>query len=107
MLHRADKSRVDAAGVFAHGLAEVVAKVDPAARGVEVVGGAWRGKKVLAVFGGADPLVPHACSRGFLKEVRDVGIDVREVVVDGVGHVCTAEMVRDVAKFVAECVQGT
>lgn len=106
MMHRAEKSRVDPASVFAHGLAEVVKKVDPAARGAEAVSNSWQGKKVLAVFGGADPLVPYDCSREFLREVRDLGVvDITEVVIDGVGHVCTDEMGREVARFVVKCAQ--
>lgn len=74
-----------------------------------------RGKVVLVCSGGADRLVPYAASApfvGFLKEaVREGGwwgggMDVRDVVYEGVGHEVSEGMVGDCVGFVVEVLEG-
>lgn len=59
------------------------------------------GKKVLVLSGGDDPLVSWEFSDEFVKHLN-VGKDgVKKVIVyPGVGHACTAEMVKEAADFV-------
>lgn len=59
------------------------------------------GKKVLVLSGGDDPLVSWEFSDEFVKHLN-VGKDgVKKVIVyPGVGHACTAEMIKETADFV-------
>ncbi|THG99031.1 hypothetical protein EW026_g3238 [Hermanssonia centrifuga] len=64
-------------------------------------------KKILVLSGGSDPLVPFEHSRKFVEGLnvgwgKEQG-GVKEVVVmDGVGHECTPEMVKLMANFLWE-----
>ncbi len=63
----------------------------------------FRGKKILVVAGREDEVVPWAASERFVEEL-DVGAEgVKEVFVEpGVGHTCSAGMVKEAARFLWE-----
>ncbi|KAG0641755.1 Alpha/Beta hydrolase protein [Tuber brumale] len=109
---RAEKSGVDVREVFEDaGLGEIVGRLDPAAIGVEGLKGVWKGKRLLALSGGADRLVPYACSEPFLAEVKravgrgELELDVKDIVYEGVKHECTSEMVRELVRWFAACLK--
>ncbi|KAI0339582.1 alpha/beta-hydrolase [Trametopsis cervina] len=59
------------------------------------------GKKVLAMYGGEDTLVPFAYSESFVTDLNVGPHGVKEVVVEpGVGHECTKPMVKRMANFI-------
>ncbi|KAF3920291.1 hypothetical protein AA313_de0209212 [Arthrobotrys entomopaga] len=65
------------------------------------------GKKLLALSGGADKLVPYDCSKPFLELLKTEGqgiVDVTDIVYEGVGHNCTEEMVKELVAFVSDFV---
>ncbi|KAA8894205.1 Alpha/Beta hydrolase protein, partial [Sphaerosporella brunnea] len=112
MNHRAEKSRLQAwtlgaSQLFPQSLLQTVKKLDPAAMGVEAAAEKLKGKKVLCLSGGADKMVPYECSRPFLEELKKVdGVEVRDVVYEGVGHECTPVMVEELAKWVTNVAKG-
>jgi len=62
--------------------------------------GTFVGKRILALSGADDPLVPWSVSRAFM-EVLDVGARGRKkvVVVPGAKHECTDEMRQELFQF--------
>ena len=110
MAGRAEGSGVDVREVFEGvGLGNIVGRLDPAALGVEGLKEVWKGKRLLALSGGADKLVPYACSEPFLAEVKgavwrgELELDVKDVVYEGIGHDCTTEMVRELVRWFVAC----
>jgi len=110
MAGRAEGSGVDVREAFeGAGLGEIVGRLDPAAIGVEGLREVWKGKRLLALSGGVDRLVPYACSEPFLTEVKgavgrgELELDVKDVVYGGVGHDCTAEMVNELVRWFVAC----
>jgi hypothetical protein len=74
-----------------------------------------KGKSVLVCSGGADKLVPYAASEPFMKFLKlavgkggwwEGGMQVEDVVYEGVGHECTDSMVKDSARFVVDLMSG-
>ncbi|KAI0472800.1 hypothetical protein GGR56DRAFT_583340 [Xylariaceae sp. FL0804] len=71
-----------------------------------------RGKRVQALSGGADKLVPHAASKPFLDFLADAaaawypdgGLHVEDRVYPGAGHVFSPEMAADATRFVLDSV---
>ena len=61
----------------------------------------FEGKKILAIFGDKDTLVPKDKSEEFLKKVN-VGQNgaLETFAQEGVGHACTPLMVEKMAEFV-------
>ncbi|KAI5801090.1 Alpha/Beta hydrolase protein [Pyronema domesticum] len=110
MEHRAGKSKLQAFTLgasdhFPKTLLEVVKRYDPAAMGVEEAAKRLQGKKVLTLSGGADKLVPYACNEEFLRELKEKsGVEVKDIVYEGIGHECTPTMVEELAKWVNEVV---
>ncbi|KAG0127506.1 Alpha/Beta hydrolase protein [Tuber indicum] len=107
---RAEKSGVDVREVFeGAGLGAIVGRLDPAAVGVEGLRGVWKGKRLLTLSGGADGLVPYACSEPFLAEVGravvrgELELGVEDIVYEGVKHECTSEMVRELVRWFDAC----
>ena len=90
---------------FPAGLQAYIAAHDPARApyAASDASNPFRGKRVLVLAGGADPLVPFRFSEPFV-DALDVGpAAVKKVVVyPGVGHECTPEMVHEMAEFVWE-----
>ncbi|EPS39990.1 hypothetical protein H072_6414 [Dactylellina haptotyla CBS 200.50] len=67
------------------------------------------GKKLLALSGGADKLVPYECSKPFMDLLMVEGqglVDVRDIVYEGVGHDCTEQMVKELVAFVSDIVSA-
>ncbi|KIP06436.1 hypothetical protein PHLGIDRAFT_106996 [Phlebiopsis gigantea 11061_1 CR5-6] len=63
----------------------------------------FRGKKVLVLSGGDDPLVPFRFSAAFVEGLEVGPNGVKKVIVQpGVEHECTPEMVQEMAEFVWE-----
>lgn len=94
---------------FPKSFVEYVKTHDPAAaaRG-EGAGNPFWGKKILVVAGREDEVVPWAASERFVEEL-DVGAGgegvkgVKEVFVEaGVGHTCSAGMVKEAVRFLWE-----
>ncbi|KAF8244832.1 alpha/beta-hydrolase [Wilcoxina mikolae CBS 423.85] len=111
MEHRAGKSRLEAFTVggstqFPKTLLDTVRRYDPAAMGVDEAVRRLKGKKVLCLSGGVDKLVPYECSKRFLGELKEKGVNVVDRVFDGVGHECTDEMVKELAGWVDAVVAG-
>jgi len=112
MRHRAEKSRIGgfeigACAAFPPELLDAARRVDPAAIGVNEVARRLQGKKILCLSGAADKLVPYECNRAFLMELKyEQGIELVDKVYDGVGHECTPEMVRELAKWVRDVVEN-
>ncbi|TFK86707.1 hypothetical protein K466DRAFT_549998 [Polyporus arcularius HHB13444] len=90
---------------FPKSFVEYVKTHDPAAARGEGAGGAFWGKKILVVAGREDAVVPWAASERFVEEL-DVGAEgegVKEVFVEpGVGHTCSAGMVKEAVRFLWE-----
>ena len=114
MRHRAGKSRLEGFEVggryYPAGLGKVVGEKDPEGMvkslGEEEVGRRLRGKSLLVLSGGADKLVPWECSRGFVERCKGMeGVRVKSIVYEGVGHLCTDEMVEELALWVKELMQ--
>ncbi|PWW72906.1 hypothetical protein C7212DRAFT_220575 [Tuber magnatum] len=110
MAARAEGCGVDVRGVFGGaGLGPIVGRLDPAAVGMVGLREVWRGKRLLALSGGADGLVPYACSQPFLDEVKkavwrgELELDLEDIVYEGVRHECTSEMVREIVRWFAAC----
>ncbi|RPA96565.1 hypothetical protein L873DRAFT_1811182 [Choiromyces venosus 120613-1] len=106
MAGRAERSGVDVREVFEDaGVGAIVGRLDPAAVGVEGLKEVWKGKRLLALSGGADRLVPYACSEPFLAEVKgavgrgELELVVKDIVYDWVKHECTSEMVREMVRW--------
>lgn len=100
---RANKSKIPfAAPYLPESFIQYVKTVDPAASRSDG-SNPFLGKKILVLSGKEDKLVPWVASEDFVDSL-DVGENgVKKVVVaTGVGHECTAEMVAETAKFVAE-----
>lgn len=80
-----------------------VESFDPASKAYRSIDGAnpFLGKKILVLSGADDALVPWVASENFVSglEVGSGGVK-RVVVLKGVGHECTAEMVEEAADFV-------
>jgi pimeloyl-ACP methyl ester carboxylesterase len=88
---------------FPPSLVELVKRRDPAAKAFDREDGAnpYLGKKVLVLAGGADPLVPWEASREFVERLEVGASGVKKaVVVAGVGHECTREMLVAAGEFV-------
>lgn len=81
------------------GLRRVVMQLDPP----YAAGGVYEGKRVLALAGKADTVVPWEACRAFVEnlQVGAKGIK-RWNVYPGVGHVCTEVMIEKMAGFIAE-----
>ncbi|KAK6354699.1 hypothetical protein TWF696_003838 [Orbilia brochopaga] len=122
MIHRASKSKLQSSreghfvgsADYPESLDAIVGKTDPAGiimrnrtpeDRVKLIQERLGGKKVLALSGGADKLVPYECSKPFLDLLKGEGegfVDFRDVVYDGVGHECTEPMVQELVAFVAD-----
>lgn len=64
--------------------------------------GAYRGKKILSVHGGADQTIPYRkADKEFaaIRAVEETPGDLEIYVQEGFGHVVTPEMVRKVAEW--------
>lgn len=89
---------------FPASLRAVIERNDPARAGYtadDASKNPFYGKKVLVLSGGDDPLVPFIHSQEFVEKLNVGPSGVKEVVVTpGVGHECTAEMVKQMASFV-------
>ena len=69
-----------------------------------------QGKRILNLAGGADKLVPYKCSEPFMRWLKnatkphgwfsDGGVEVENIVFDGIGHEMSPGMVREVHRFV-------
>lgn len=65
--------------------------------------------------GGADKLVPYHCAEPFLKFLKnavggwwkDGGVEVEDIVYEGVGHKFNADMMKDVVRFINDAVAGS
>jgi hypothetical protein len=90
---------------FPDGLREYIKQHDPAQTPYTASNQSnpFLGKKILVLSGGADKLVPFACSEEFVRNLFVGPEGAKEVVVaPDVGHVCTDEMVKHMANFVYE-----
>ncbi|KAL8868198.1 MAG: hypothetical protein Q9174_005147 [Haloplaca sp. 1 TL-2023] len=74
------------------------------------------GKRILNLSGGEDKLVPHRCSQPFIQWLKSAiapngwfanGAYLEDVVLDGVGHQMSPDMVTKAISFVTETVNGT
>lgn len=104
MKQRASKYSVPVAPpYFPTSLLELVNQRDPVGKAFDRVDGAnpYLGKKVLVLAGGADKLVPWEASREFVERLAVGPSGVKEVVVlEGVGHECSGEMLVAAGRFV-------
>ena len=64
-----------------------------------------RGKKLLLLSGGADTLVPHKNSEGFVRVLEELGVDVKDMVFESVGHKFAAPMVEPAVEFLVKAVR--
>ncbi|KAF7773310.1 hypothetical protein Agabi119p4_5477 [Agaricus bisporus var. burnettii] len=90
---------------FPASLIELVRRRDPVMKAFDRVDDAnpYLGKKVLVLSGGADKLVPWEASREFVEKLAVGPSGVKKVlVVEGVGHECTPEMLATAGQFVGE-----
>ncbi|EMD33315.1 hypothetical protein CERSUDRAFT_87199 [Gelatoporia subvermispora B] len=90
---------------FPDALVALVKKDDPASAPYTSTGAEnpFLDKKVLVLSGGDDKLVPWAASQTFVDTLEVGPRGVKKVVVaPGVGHECTPDMVKEMAKFVWE-----
>jgi hypothetical protein len=72
-------------------------------------------KQILVCSGGADKLVPYACSEPFLRFLKEStgkggwweegGVVLEDRVYEGVGHAYSEGMGRDVVRFVCETLE--
>jgi len=112
MQDRGVKSRIPDFAVgrcpsFPSSLLEVVQRWDPAAIGKGEMARRLKGKKVLALSGGSDKLVPYKFSEEVLECLKVTeGVEIRDVVYEGVGHECTAAMVEELGRWVRTVVVG-
>jgi len=59
------------------------------------------GKRILALFGGADQLLPWSISKNFFEKLNVGEHGFKEAIIyPGVGHECTREMVEKLVEFV-------
>lgn len=72
--------------------------------------GAFRGKRILTIHGGNDKLVPYAAGKDEIDRIKDEvegggqGGKVSVQVMEGLGHVVTADMVKMTAEWIwAKC----
>ncbi|KAI9823132.1 MAG: hypothetical protein M1832_002575 [Thelocarpon impressellum] len=63
-----------------------------------------QGKRVLNLSGGADKLVPYACSEELLRLLRESseGDSLTDKIYDGVGHEFSPEMSADAMRFIGD-----
>jgi pimeloyl-ACP methyl ester carboxylesterase len=126
MSHRAEKSKLkdwtDGVPVgskffgsdsFPKALVDAVSQTDPAAllfpdsplysRDTSFMAHALLEKRILCCSGGADKLVPYACSEPFLDYLRGIEeIDLTNKVYDGAGHEMTPAMIDDTSEWIAK-----
>lgn len=83
----------------------LVAQQDPATAPYKAAdtSNPFHGKKILVLSGAEDKLVPWSASKEFVDNLSVGPNGVKEVIVaPGVGHECTKDMVRQMAKFIWE-----
>lgn len=68
-----------------------------------------KGKRILALSGGADKLVPYACGEQFLDFLKKstkgkptLGLELEDLVFNGVGHETTPAMAERAVKFICD-----
>ncbi|EJT50316.1 hypothetical protein A1Q1_00421 [Trichosporon asahii var. asahii CBS 2479] len=62
--------------------------------------GAYRGKKILCLYGSADAMVPYALGKNKLREIMQENRgDVQFWIQPDMGHVCSQEMVKKAADW--------
>ena len=71
-----------------------------------------QGKRILNLSGGADKLVPYKCGEPFLTWLKnaiapggwfeDGGLEMEDIIFDGVGHEMSPEMLREALRFIVE-----
>lgn len=73
-----------------------------------------QGKRVLNLSGSADKLVPYKCGEAFIQWLRAAaapgswfanGINLEDIVFDGVGHQMSPAMVKEAIRFIEETLQ--
>lgn len=88
---------------FPDSLRTYIEKNDPARTPytIEDPSNPFIGKKILALFGADDPLVPYSYSEEFVNNLNVGSHGVKHVIVaPGVGHECTPEMVKEMSDFI-------
>lgn len=75
-----------------------------------------KGKKLLALFGKDDKLVPYHCSKPFLDFLKsatgsggwyaDGDVYVEDIVYEGIGHAYSEGMARDAQSFICDVLAG-
>jgi dienelactone hydrolase len=65
----------------------------------------WQGKRILALCGATDQLVPHleGGTDAFVQRLREAGVDATLDVQEATGHVCSPAMLSKAAAFLARC----
>ncbi|OBZ72625.1 hypothetical protein A0H81_07452 [Grifola frondosa] len=88
---------------FPQSLVQLLKNNDPAAAPYTATDASnpFLGKKVLVLCGADDHLVPWTASKQFVDnlQVGEGGVKTA-IIAPGVGHKCTANMVREMAKFI-------
>ena len=77
---------------------------------IPIMRSALLGKRILALSGGADKLVPYKCGEPFLGWLKhaiapggwfqDGDLVLEDIVVDGVGHDMSPEMLKEALRFI-------
>lgn len=85
---------------------------DAVARLMPTMKSCLQGKRILNLAGGADKLVPYRCAEPFLAWLktaiakdgwfRDGGVQLEDIVFEGVGHEMSQGMVEEVLRFLQE-----